>query len=125
MLSAFAVFLTDPQIFYINSGVWEIIVAGCGVAVILAREIIVSGFRMVAADSGYVIAADMVGKYKTVTQDASIIVLLIGAGVCAVTKSSAGDIIRYIGLALFALAVVLTVISGLNYIIKNIQVLKQ
>ena len=80
---------------------------------------------MVAADSGYVIAADMVGKYKTVTQDASIIVLLIGAGVCAVTKSSAGDIIRYIGLALFALAVVLTVISGLNYIIKNIQVLKQ
>ncbi len=125
VLSAFAVFLTDPQIFYINSGVWEIIVAGCGVAVILAREIIVSGFRMVAADSGYVIAADMVGKYKTVTQDASIIVLLIGAGVCAVTKSSAGDIIRYIGLALFALAVVLTVISGLNYIIKNIQVLKQ
>ena len=125
VLSAFVVFLTIPSIFNANLGEWAIIVAGCGVAVILAREIIVSGFRMVAASSGAVIAADMIGKYKTVTQDIAVIVLLIGVGVQELTSHLVGQIINYIGLGFFALSVVLTVISGINYIVKNIEVLKQ
>ncbi len=104
VLSAFVVFLT---------------------VIILAREIIVSGFRLVASDAGCVIAADIFGKYKTVTQDASIIVLLFGAGLAEFIEGQAVEIINYIGLALFGLAVILTVISGANYIIKNIDVLKQ
>lgn len=123
VLSAFAVFLTIPDIFCKNLGNWAIVVAGCGVALILAREIIVSGFRMVAASSDIVIAADIVGKYKTVSQDICIIILLIGEGVG--TSLFAGKIINYVGLGFFALSVVLTVISGVNYIVKNIKVLKQ
>ncbi len=114
VLSAFVVFVTVPQIFNANLGNWAIIAAGCGVAVILAREIIVSGFRMVAA-----------GKYKTVTQDICIVVLLVGEGVQELTSHLAGKIINYTGLVLFAVAVLLTVISGIYYIVKNKSVLKQ
>ena len=85
VLSAFVVFLTVPATFTANLGSWAIIVAGCGVAAILAREIIISGFRMVSAKAEKVIAADNIGKYKTVTQYISIIVLLIGLGVSELT----------------------------------------
>lgn len=124
VLSALVVLLTVPWIFTAWLGEWAIIAAGCGVAVILAREIIVSGFRMVAASSGAVIAADIFGKFKTTAQDISIVVLLIGAGVCKLTDNIAGKIILYIGLAFFAIAVVLTIISGINYLVKNKEVLK-
>ncbi len=125
VLSAFVVFLTVPATFTANLGSWAIIVAGCGVAAILAREIIISGFRMVAAKAEKVIAADNIGKYKTVTQYISIIVLLIGLGVSELTAHITGAIINYIGLGFFVLCVILTVISGINYIVKNIEVLKQ
>ena len=125
VLSAFAVFITVPQIFCEYLGDWVIIAAGVGVVIILAREIIVSGFRLVASNAGIVIAADKFGKYKTVTQDISIIVLLFGAGLTEFVKGLAVEIINYVGLAFFAFAVILTIISGVNYIIKNIDVLKQ
>lgn len=125
VLSALVVMLTAPRFFTFKLGSWAIIAAGCGVAVILAREIIVSGFRMVAAGKGTVIAADIFGKYKTVTQDIAIVVLLAGAGIAEFTDHMACDIVRYVGLAFFALAVILTVISGTNYLVKNREVLKK
>lgn len=122
--SAMIIMLTVPDFFY-SLGDWEIIVAGCSVVVILGREIIVSGFRMVAADAGIVIAADKIGKYKTATQDFAVIVLLIGAGLYGILgEHIAADIVNDIGLALFAIATILTIISGINYIVKNIAVLK-
>ena len=80
---------------------------------------------MVAAGAGIVIAADNIGKYKTVTQDICIVVLLVGEGVQELTSHLAGKIINYTGLVLFAVAVLLTVISGIYYIVKNKSVLKQ
>ena len=123
VLSALVIMLTVPEFFTANLDFWALIVAGCGVAMILAREIIVSGFRMVAASAGMVIAADIVGKYKTTCQDISIVVLIIGAGVAELTDHLASVIINYIGLAFFALAVILTVVSGINYLVKNREVL--
>lgn len=125
VLSALVIMLTIPQIFTANLGEWALIVAGCGVAVILAREIIVSGFRMVAASAGSVIAADIFGKYKTVFQDIALVVLLVGAGVAELTDHLAGVIINYVGLACFAVSVLLTVISGVNYLVRNREVLKK
>jgi CDP-diacylglycerol--glycerol-3-phosphate 3-phosphatidyltransferase len=125
--TAFIVMLTQPLFFTANLGSWALIVAGCGVAVILARELIVSGFRMVAAGAGLVIAADKIGKYKTFTQDVSIGILLFAAGLYQVASSQAladaALIIWDIGLAFFAVAVVLTIISGVHYLVKNRQVL--
>lgn len=125
VLSALVIFLSRPEQIICTMGSIGIVIMSCGVVVILAREIIVSGFRMVAASSGLVIAADVFGKYKTVCQDIAVVVLLIGAGVSELTEHISGIIINCIGLGFFALAVILTIISGINYLYKNREVLKK
>ncbi len=89
------------------------------ICVIMARELIISAFRQIAATRGLVMAADKLGKYKTTFQDVSIFALIFSASV----RGTAGDIIAYIGFALFAVATVLTVWSGISYVVKNKQVL--
>ena len=96
------------------------VVAGVCVALILARELIVSGFRMVAAGRGLVLAADKLGKVKTTGQDAAIAFLLVGMSFMDVT---AGQTFGFVGLILFFASTVLTVLSGVNYVVKNRQVL--
>ena len=81
------------------------------VIIIISREFIITGFRLIAAESGLVIAASWWGKIKTVTQMFMIIFVLLGAG-------------GIIGTVLIALATVITVISGVYYIVKNIGILK-
>lgn len=95
---------------------------GIAVAVILARELIVSGFRTVAASRGLVLAADKTGKIKTVFQDVAIFVLLIGCD-NFFTESALSPIVLA-GLILLGIATLLTVISGVNYLVKNRAVLK-
>lgn len=90
------------------------------ICVIMARELIISAFRQIAAASGIIMAAEKLGKYKTATQDACIFVLLISASI----EGEVGLILLWTGLALFAAATVLTIISGVSYVLKNKQVLK-
>ena len=52
------------------------------VIVIISREFIISGFRLVAADNGIVIAASYWGKFKTVSQMLMVIVLIADFGWC-------------------------------------------
>ena len=123
--SALIVILTVPSYFTAFLGGWAMIVGGCCVAVIFARELIVSGFRMVAADAGIVIAADKIGKFKTDAQDISTIMLLLFGGFYEIFGDAVGvQVVNYIGLIMLAAAAILTVISGINYIVKNIAVLK-
>ena len=123
--SALIVVLTVPSFFTAFLGDWAMIAGGCCVAVIFAREFIVSGFRMVASDAGIVIAADKIGKFKTVFQDISVVLLLAFGGFYEFfAEHVAVGVLNYIGLAALAVASVLTVISGINYIVKNIAVLK-
>ena len=123
--SALIVILTVPSYFTAFLGGWAMIVGGCCVVVIFARELIVSGFRMVAADAGIVIAADKIGKFKTVAQDISIIMLLLFGGFYEIFGGAVGvQVVNYIGLIMLAAAAILTVISGIYYIVKNIAVLK-
>ena len=88
--------------------------------VIMARELIISAFRQIAATRGLVMAADKLGKYKTVFQDVSIFALIF----CASLEGKAMEVVAIIGLVLFAMATVLTVWSGISYVVKNKQVLK-
>ncbi len=125
VLSSLVIMLTVPDIFVAYLGDWAMIAAGCGVALILAREIIVSGFRMVAASANMVIAADIFGKYKTVCQDVAVVIMLISAGLGELLQHTAVVVINFIGLSLFALSVILTIISGVNYLVKNREVLKK
>ncbi len=93
--------------------------ASIAVAVIIARELMISGFRIVAASKGLVLAADKTGKIKTFFQDISILVLLVGASFAGLYS-----IVNIIGLALLGISAFLTIISGTEYIVKNISVLK-
>lgn len=90
------------------------------VSLILARELIISGFRMVAASKGKVLAADKSGKIKTFVQDIAICVLLIGAEFQAGLYTP----VNIAGLILLGIATLLTVYSGAEALIKNRAVLK-
>lgn len=94
--------------------------AAIAVAVILARELIISGFRMVAASKGAVIAADKAGKIKTFVQDVAVCALLVGAQFQAGLYTA----LNIIGLVALGAATVLTIVSGTEAIVKNISVLK-
>lgn len=116
--------LVRPQILLVLwQGDWVLVCAGVCVAIILARELIVSGFRMVAASAGLVLAADKIGKVKTTFQDIAIVFLLAGADFFGLAKAS--EVINAIGLVCLAVATVLTVWSGISYIVRNRQVLQE
>ena len=105
-------------------GAWVMPVAGVCVAIILARELIVSGLRMVAASAGLVLAADNIGKVKTTVQDISVALLVACADIASL-HAQAGAWICGIGYAALVLATLLTVWSGINYIVKNRAVFSQ
>lgn len=84
------------------------------VLIIIAREFIISGFRLVASDSGIVIAASYWGKFKTVSHMAMIILLILD--IQNPIMQIITDVVVWVGLAL-------TVISLADYVIKNKQVL--
>ncbi|HIY97626.1 MAG TPA: CDP-diacylglycerol--glycerol-3-phosphate 3-phosphatidyltransferase [Candidatus Borkfalkia excrementigallinarum] len=104
-------------------GDWVLVYAGVCVAVVLARELIVSGFRMVAASTGLVLAADKIGKVKTTFQDIAIAMLLFGANFFGV--SAASRVFNAIGVVALGIAAVLTIWSGISYIVKNRSVFKE
>ena len=85
------------------------------VIIIISREFIISGFRLVASDGGIVIAASYWGKFKTVFQMLMIIVLIMDLG----------GVFDIIGTALVWIALALTIVSLVDYVIKNKQVLTQ
>lgn len=83
------------------------------VIIVIAREFIISGFRLVASDNQVVIAASYWGKFKTVSQMAMIILLI----------ADLGGIFDAIGAVLIWVSLILTVVSLVDYVAKNIEVL--
>ena len=84
------------------------------VIIILAREFIISGFRLVASDAGIVIAASMWGKSKTVSHMVMIIMMLVAIPWTPYVILT--QIVMYV-------AVILTVISLVDYVWKNRSVI--
>ena len=82
------------------------------VVIIISREFIISGFRLIASDNGIVIAASMWGKYKTVFQMTMVIMMLANISALQILT----DIVMWI-------ATILTIVSLVDYIIKNKSVL--
>ena len=84
------------------------------VIIIISREFIISGFRLIASDNGVVIAASYWGKFKTVFQMAMIIALICDLGGYFVMLET----------ALIWISLILTIVSLIDYIVKNAGVLK-
>ncbi len=83
------------------------------VIVIIAREFVISGIRLIAADDGVVISASKWGKVKTVFQ-----MIMVGFMIGNV------EMFSIITMLLMWIALALTIISLVDYVIKNIDLLK-
>ena len=92
------------------------------VIVIIAREFVISGFRLVASDSGVVIAASYWGKFKTNFQMFAIILLMLNLGENFPAYAGGIHIAEQI---LIYIALILTIVSLVDYLAKNIDVLKE
>ncbi len=96
------------------------------VTIIIAREFMVSALRLIAASKGTVLAADIWGKAKTMVQMIAIPICML-IPFLAVVASSVGWLIltvKIIGWVTIGAATVLTIISGVNYMVKNINCFK-
>ena len=84
------------------------------VIVIISREFIISGFRLIAADHGIVIAASYWGKFKTVFQMVMIILMII---------DFKQPVLHSITILIMWIALILTIISLIDYLLKNKSVM--
>lgn len=86
------------------------------VLIIVSREFIISGFRLIASNKGVVIAASWWGKYKTISQIVMIILLIVNF------NNLVFDIAEFV---FIYLSLVLTIVSLIDYMVKNKNVLKE
>ncbi len=84
------------------------------VIIIIAREFIISGFRLVAADNGVVIAASYWGKFKTTFQMVAVCLLIADI-----------EVLKLVTQTVLWIAVILTVVSLIDYLLKNKDVMKE
>lgn len=90
------------------------VLALLAVLIIVAREFVISGFRLVASDAGIVIAASMWGKFKTATTMIAICLMLVVNEL---------PFLRELTTVLFWVAVTLTIVSLVDYVVKNAGVM--
>jgi CDP-diacylglycerol--glycerol-3-phosphate 3-phosphatidyltransferase len=99
-------------------GVWSLFL----VLMILSREFLITGLRLVAASSGIVLAAEKSGKHKTVSQMIAAILLLLAVAIREDFPNQFSEFLEnslyWGGVGFFVLATVLTVSSGILYMIK-------
>ncbi len=91
------------------------IVPAWAVIIIIFRELLIDGLRILAASNNITIAASIYGKLKTTSQMITIILYLL-SGVLTFIPKIVYDIFLYI-------SVILTIVSGIDYLMKNIKVL--
>lgn len=116
VIGAFIIMLTTPCIFAGSFGfTFYQLAGGIGVTIIVARELIVSVLRMLAAGKGKVLAAEKSGKIKTLVTDVAIVLLFLSAEF---------SILFIAGIILYIISVALTVYSGASYVVKNREVFK-
>ena len=125
VLTAFMLMLTE-----LNGTILPALSGGICVILVIARELIVSSFRMVAASKNAVIAADKLGKIKTFSQDFAILFLLVGRAFSDYKLLSGASVDAFgvgylIGYGLMIFSTLMTVISGINYLYKNRAVLAE
>jgi CDP-diacylglycerol--glycerol-3-phosphate 3-phosphatidyltransferase len=94
---------------------------GFAVTLILAREFAITGIRLIAVTNNVVIAASKLGKLKTCSQMFMIIILLVH---CYPFTWLGGVAKEITTLVFITLATTMTIVSGIDYVIKNKKVLK-
>ncbi len=116
VLASLTIILTVPSIIEGSFGAtFGKLAGGIGVTIIVARELVVTFMRMIAATKGKVLAAENVGKIKTFATDFAILFLFVSANL---------PILYIPGIVLYLISVALTVYSGVYYLVKNRDVFR-
>ena len=114
-----------------------VIFLAVGATLIISRELLVSAVRQIAASKGIVLQANVYGKVKTVLQDVSLPLILLLRGACldventlssnaqqllSYTPSLFFTVIWWVAVVLYAISIVLTIVSGTIYLVQNKKV---
>lgn len=121
----FCVVATNPlqysyETWAVNFGV---ILLAVGATVIISRELLISAVRQIAASKGVVVQANVFGKIKTVIQDISLPMLIVLNS--ATFEGTLLIIWWWASVAIFAAAVIFTIVSGVIYLVQNKRVFAQ
>lgn len=95
--------------------------------IIIGREFAVSALRQLCASQNYVMAADKYGKLKTIAQDIAIPLYIFVAFLRTLNQvaTTTVNMIEMIAFAVLIISVILTILSGVNYFMKNKNIIKQ
>lgn len=104
---------------------WYGIFAIITTVIIVSREIIITSLRALAANEGVVIAADKMGKLKTVLQDIAIVTMFIDQSKYIDKIPFVSELIHWMAVVLLIGALVLTIISGINYFTSNKELMNK
>lgn len=130
-------FMMGTEISTLQSGHVFLAVSG---ALVLSRELLIDAVRQIAASKGTVVQANIFGKVKTVLLDVSLPVLIVMEGLARELDfmslasvyfpdlqliDEVYTILNWVGLVLFALAIIMTVVSGVVYIVQNKKVFEE
>ncbi len=136
----FCVVATNPLQYFYNTvftmpngfaGSFGLLLLTVGSILILARELLISAVRMIAASKGIVVQANVFGKIKTILQDISLpLLMLMNTGKLFEGYEFAGyrssiyytDVVWIISVIVFGFAVIMTIISGIIYLVQNKKV---
>lgn len=95
-------------------------------SIIVARELVISGYRQIAASKGVIISADKTGKIKAVFQDIAMVMFLLlktfNVLLDGILNGTLLQIYMIIAYVCLVIAVILTIWSGLEYMIKNKEI---
>lgn len=102
---------------------WYGIFAIITTVIIVSREIIITSLRALAANEGVVIAADKMGKLKTVLQDIAIVTMFVDEAKIVDKIPFVNELIHWMAFVLLLGALALTIISGINYFTTNKEIM--
>lgn len=120
LVNSMLIILAVPR----NAFPWQITIPVVLVVLMIARDTIVDGFRLVAASQNKVLAANIFGKVKTVLQMVAIVMVLLNDWPFS-TQAGGGSSAPYVSYVILGAATLVSLVSGIIYIAQNINVLKE
>ena len=120
-------FVTTALLLVVTDGTIKAPFGAIFAIIIIAREFLVSALRQLGASKNIIISADYFGKIKATTQFVAILLFMLYSGAVAgnLFSQTVLDVCYYVSFTLLVVAVVLTILSGINYLIKNKAVFKE
>ena len=106
-----------------NYSAWYGIFTTVTAVIIVSREVIITSLRALAANEGVVIAADKMGKLKTVFQDIAVVAMFLDESALLENIPFVGDMIHWTAVVVLAVALILTIASGINYFTANKEIM--